>query len=130
LACRRRPAFAPRGLRSRYAASPASGCFRFGFAVPPTARGWPRRERQRSMAGAHGPLLLCLAGTEIAKGRRQNHRRQSSKAGLMSYSEPGRCVSVPVNTVPEFITHAKGNRKPLRSRRSGAILSREIPETA
>src|SRR5262249_27921255 len=61
LACRRRPAFAPRGLRSRHAASPASGCFRFGFAVPPTARGWPRRERaalvppaQRSMAGAHG----------------------------------------------------------------------------
>src|SRR6266404_8643891 len=35
LACRRRPAFAPRGLRSRHAASPASGCFRFGFAVPP-----------------------------------------------------------------------------------------------
>jgi tripartite-type tricarboxylate transporter receptor subunit TctC len=27
----------------------------------------------------------------------------------MSYGEPGRCVSVPVNTVPEFITHAKGN---------------------
>jgi hypothetical protein len=48
---------------------------------------------QRSMAGAHGPLLLCPhadgvrlvrarihAGTEIAKGRRQNHRRQSSKS--------------------------------------------------
>ena len=95
---------------------------------------------QRSMAGAHGPLLLCPhadgvrlvrarihAGTEIAKRRRQNHRRQSSKAGLMSYIEPGRCVSVPVNTVPEFITHAKGNREPLRSRRSGAILSQEIP---
>ena len=98
---------------------------------------------QRPMAGAHGPLLLCPhadgvrlvrarihAGTEIAKRRRQNHRRQSSKAGLMSYIEPGRCVSVPVNTVPEFITHAKGNQKPLRSRRSGAILSQEIPETA
>jgi hypothetical protein len=49
---------------------------------------------------------------------------------LETLVEQAALKSVPVNTVPEFITHAKGNRKPLRSRRSGAILSREIPETA
>jgi hypothetical protein len=49
----------------REGASPASGCFRFGFAVPPTARGWPRRDlpccRRPSVQWqvAHGPLLLC-----------------------------------------------------------------------